>query len=231
MKKFLTTLLLLASISCQPGSVQAQEKNVPFNGIVTDVADTPIKGVRIWIKTENIYARTDKKGRFGLTNVHPTDTLHVKYKKLYYAFPVEGRKSIRIKLGDQHQISEDDELANIGYGWVSHRERTIPTSGISGEELIKSGKTNLLEALQGKVAGLSIHYTNGKPRALIRGMGTISNETDPLFLIDGSVVDNLDFLNVYDVEHVEVLKDASIYGSRGANGAILVTTRRGPSTN
>jgi TonB-dependent SusC/RagA subfamily outer membrane receptor len=82
-----------------------------------------------------------------------------------------------------------------------------------------------MEALQGLVPGLSI--TNGK--AIIRGIGSINASTDPLLLVDGVEVETLSYVNVYDVDKVEVLKDANIYGARGANGVILVTTKRGSS--
>lgn len=222
MKKLFAALLMATATLCM-----AQD-GVPFNGLVTDLADKPIKGVRVWVSSKDIYSTTNKQGRFGLTNVNADDTLHVKYKKSYYAFPVQSRKSIKIKLGDQLEpvTLEDNELVNQGYGWVRKRETTGSSTGISGEELVKTGKSNLIEALAGKVPGLTVTYQNGKPRALIRGISTNSSQTDPLFMIDGVAVDNLDFVNVYAIDHVEVLKDASIYGARGGNGAILVTTKK-----
>lgn len=226
------TYILLLAMLVMSGSLVAQKKaktetdeTIPFNGMVTDLMDQPLKGVRIWVESENKYSKSDKQGRFGLTNVQPTDTLHLHYRKTHYDIPVDGKKSIRIRLGDQLDVSEDEILVNLGYGYVKQRERLIPTNGISGEELARTGKTNLLEALTGRIAGVQIM---GR-RVIIRGVGTNTDQTDPLFIVDGSIVPSLDFVQVSNVDHVEVLKDASIYGAQGANGAILVTTKTGKS--
>jgi len=220
----LLAMLLTCGNICAQQSAQCEEQ-VPFNGLVTDKQGQPVKGVRVWVKCEDKYARSDKNGRFGLTNVLATDTLHLLYKKTRYVIPVQGKRSIRIFLGDQLESQEDEMLVNLGYGYVKQRERLTPSSGISGEELARTGKSNILEALTGKIAGVQI---NGG-RVIIRGVGTNSEFTDPLFVVDGLIVQSLDYLYVSQVEHVEVLKDASIYGAQGANGAILVTTKRAKS--
>ena len=80
--------------------LSAQQDDVPFNGTVSDLSGSPIRGARIYI-TKSRVARSDKQGRFGLTNVLPTDTIHIYYKKRNYDIPVCGRKSLRIRLGDQ----------------------------------------------------------------------------------------------------------------------------------
>jgi len=214
--------LVLSILCCLATSLMAQEQDVPFNGIVTDILNNPLKGVRIWVR-KNYVATSDKEGKFGLTNVAATDTLHIKYKKQIYLLPVDGRNGLRVRLGDQLNVSEDEELVNLGYGFVKKREKLIPSSGISGEDLLRTGQTDILLALVGLVPGYNI--VNGKPE--IRGKNSLTLSNEPLYVVDGVVVQSLDGVNIYDVDHVEVLKDASIYGSRGANGAILVTTRRG----
>lgn len=209
-----------------PLAVCAQnEESVPFNGIVSDAAGMPLKNVKIWVHDSKRYARSNKEGKFGLTNVNATDTLHVKYDKTIYNVPVDGKKAIRLKLGDKLSFnsSDDEELVNVGYGFVKKREATISSSGVTGEQLVRTGKTDLLDALQGLVAGL--YVSNG--RAIIRGVGTINASTDPLYIVDGVEVQSLSIVNLYDVARVDVLKDGSMYGSRGANGVILVTTKRG----
>ncbi len=215
--------LILANFLPQEASAQNSSKEEPFNGIITDIAGKPIKGAKVYVVSSKYFSRTNKKGQFGLTNVLPTDTIHVVYQRVQYDLPVEGRKSIRIHLGDQLEAQEDEELAALGYGWVKRRENSMPSSGIPGEVLVRTGRTNVLESLEGLVPGLTI--MGGK--ATIRGINSINLSTDPLYVLDGVIVNSLDFINVYDVEHVEVLKDASIYGSQGANGAILVYTKRG----
>ena len=91
--------------------------------------------------------------------------------------------------------------------------------------LVRTGRIDLMEALQGLVPGLTI--INGK--AVIRGLATIYGSPDPIYIVDGVEVESLSYVNVYSVDRVEVLKDANMYGVKGANGAILVTTKRGGS--
>ena len=209
-------------------AVFAQEqKAVPFNGVVADILGQPLKGAKVWVVDPNYYTTTDKKGKFGLTNVQPTDTLHVKYKKQLYLIPVDTMKSVRVRLGDElkFDVQQDEELVNTGFGFVKRRESCNSSTGISGEVLVRTGRIDLLEALQGLVPGLTI--INGK--AVIRGLATIYGSPDPIYIVDGVEVESLSYVNVYSVDRVEVLKDANMYGVKGANGAILVTTKRGGS--
>lgn len=208
-------------------SLSAQE-HVPFNGIVTDLAGQPLKGARIYVM-QGLEARSDRHGRFGLTDVQATDTLHVRYRHEKYVVPVDGRKSIRIRLGDQMVAQEDQELVNWGYGFVKRRESLEVSNGLSGESLRRLGYSNVLEALQSRVPGLNITSSarpGVEPTVSMRGINSLYCDQTPLFVVDGVVVPSLEFVNIQDVDHIEILKDASIYGSRGANGAILVTTRR-----
>ena len=204
-----------------------KQKAVPFNGIVADLLGQPLKGARVWVVSPDYYTTTDKKGKFGLTNVQPTDTLHVKYKKQLYLIPVDTMKSVRVRLGDElkYEVRQDEELVNTGFGFVKRRESCNSSTGISGEVLVRTGRIDLMEALQGLVPGLTI--VNGK--AVIRGIATIYGSSDPLLIVDGVEVESLSYVNVYSVDRVEVLKDANLYGAKGANGAILVTTKRGGS--
>ncbi len=222
---------LLSLLTCSLSLFAQKPQGVPFNGLVTDVMGNPLRNVKVYVVSDHIYSRSDKKGRFGLTDVQPNDTLHLRYKKLYYAIPVDGRKSITIKLGDQIDpvAHEDEELVNWGYGYVKKRESLEVSNGISGEELIHMGQTNLLAALQGRVPGLNIgpSYMGQDPKVTMRGINSINAPQTPLYIVDGVEVESLEFINVYDVDRVEVLKEASIYGVRGSNGAIIVTTKRG----
>lgn len=225
MKKLIFSIMI-SVFACVAVFAQKQ-KAVPFNGVVADLLGQPLKGARVWVVDPNYYTTTDKKGKFGLTNVQPTDTLHVKYKKQLYLIPVDTMKSVRVRLGDElkFDVQQDEELVNTGFGFVKRRESCNSTTGISGEVLVRTGRIDLMEALQGLVPGLSI--INGK--AVIRGLATINGSPDPILLVDGVEVQSFSFVNVYDVDRVEVLKDANMYGAKGANGAILVTTKRGGS--
>lgn len=227
MKRLLSIIALLIGVACY-----AQNEKVPFNGIVKDILGNPKKNVTVYVNNPRLYATTDKQGRFGLTDVKPTDILHVKVKKKVYDVPVNGRRSIVIVIADDESIretNEDQELVDIGYGFVKRRERTMPGNTISGEELIRTGQTNLLNALAGKVPGLNINPNNrpgGEASVTIRGIHSINLPSTPLFVVDGVIRDTLIDINLYDVDYVEIMKEASIYGSRGGNGAIIVHTKK-----
>jgi len=221
MKKLLSIAFMSICALCSAQDAQ----QVPFNGLVTDMFGKPIKGAKVYVVDSHYCAKSDKNGRFGLTNVLANDTLHVIYAKQEYKIPVQARRSIRIRLGDQmlEEAKEDLELVDLGYGFVKRREQTTSSSGISGQVLLRTGQTNVLKALRGMVAGLEI---TPEGKALIRGKATFYGSTDPLYVVDGIIVDNLDYINIYDVDNVEVMKDASIYGARGANGAIIVHMKK-----
>lgn len=220
-------LKLIAILVATVGSVGSAFAEVPFNGLLLDRELKPKKGVKVYVKDPKRYATTDKQGRFGLTDVQPDDTLHLVLSKKETVFvPVDGRRGIRIVLASNGTKAEnDDEIANTGYGFVKRREFTGVSSGISGERLRATGARDVIGALKGLVPGLSV--TNGE--VTIRGPHSLTLSNTPLYVVDGVTVPSLDFLSIYDVDHVEVIKDAGQYGSRGANGAIVVTTKTAAS--
>lgn len=204
--------------------------DVPFNGLILDQELKPVKKVKVYVKNPKRYATSDKQGRFGLTDVAPDDTLTlVLSKKETIRIPVDGKASMKIILaGDGLANAEyDEEIANTGYGYVKRREYTGVSSGISGDMLRRTGQRDILGALKGMVPGLSITGSNGNYTVTIRGEKSLMLSNEPIYIVDGTQVNSLDFVSIYDVDHVEVLKDASQYGARGANGAILVTTKTG----
>lgn len=201
-----------------------------FNGILMDMSGKPVKRAHVWVRSERDYALTDGKGRFGLTNVNTADTLYVSIKKQRFSIPIGGRKSMRIKLADiGPEVEEDQQLVDWGFGFVSRREHTGVSNYIGGDELRHSGQHDVLSALQGRVAGLNVTgsggFGGGQQDVSMRGTRTILGNSTPLFLIDGVVVPSFEGLNLNDVDYVEVMKDASIYGSDGGNGAIIVHTK------
>ena len=100
------------------------QDDVPFNGILSDLAGKPIRRAHVWVRTPRDYAMTDGEGRFGLTNVRPTDTLNIDIKKRRYRIPVAGRRSMRLQLADEtnFKAEEDSLLTDIGFGFVNRRE-------------------------------------------------------------------------------------------------------------
>ncbi len=144
---------------------------------------------------------------------------------------VEGRSDITVEM--QPDVGELDELVVIGYGAVRKRDMTGAVGQIKSEEIGKITSLNAEQSLQGKVSGVQISSTSGAPGASaavrIRGVGTFNNSS-PIYVVDGVILDDISFLNPSDIASMEVLKDASataIYGSRGANGVILVQTKSG----
>ena len=219
------TILFLLFITLCGGSLHAQRKT-PFNGILLQLDGTPIKNARIYAKTPRDYALTNKKGEFGLTDIAPTDTLNVLIKKRLYRIPVEGRRSMIIRLADENKfnVEEDKRLVSLGFSFVPRRERTTPGNFISGDELRRSGANTLLAALQGRVPGLNIGGIQGNEEVNIRGTRTIMGSSTPLYFIDNIKVPSFEGLSLNDVDYVEIMKEASAYGSEGGNGAIIVHT-------
>lgn len=212
-------------------SAIAMQAEAQFNGLVVDGTGRPVRKAKIWVKDPAQYASTDKEGKFGLSEVAPDDTLNVKIKKETYRIPVNGRKAVKITVigTEVKEVKEEPALADLGYGYVKRRERINASSGITGARLVATGATDILSALSGLVPGLNVRGSarGGDRSATIRGIHSFQSSSEPLYVVDGIVTASLDNISLYDVEMVEVLKDAPIYGSRGANGAILVTTKRG----
>ncbi|MCD8262332.1 MAG: TonB-dependent receptor plug domain-containing protein [Bacteroides sp.] len=208
------------------------EQPVPFNGVVTDISGKPLARVTVTRTSTGEVTRTDKKGRFAFTDVHATDTLVFTQRKgrESYAVPVDSKRSLKVMiLTSGVDAREDQQLVDIGYGYIKLKNKTQARNGISGDELRRSGYSNLLQALQGRIPGLNIH-TTGRPSDTgdinIRGIKSFYASSTPLFVVDGTIVDDISHISIYDIDYVEVMKEAAIYGSRGANGAILIKTKR-----
>ena len=227
MKKFLIVLAMLpfAAIAQNGG------QGVPFNGVIVDINNEPVKRARVFVSDADRYALSDRQGRFGLTDVKSTDTLHIKYRGDIYLVPVNGLKSIRIRLADQTQYTAegDEYLLSKGFNYVKTRERLNASSVITGDDLVRTGRDDLLEALQGLVPSLRVSKgsVGEGATANIRNSTSVNGSTEALYVVDGVIVESLFGVSVYSVDHVEILRDANIYGARGGNGAIVVYTKRG----
>ncbi len=126
-----------------------------------------------------------------------------------------------------------NEVVVVGYGTQRKSDLTGSVGSIKSSELQKVAASNVTQALQGKIAGVNVSSASGRPGEgpviRIRGTGTLNN-ANPIYVVDGLILDNIDFLNPSDIESMEVLKDASaaaIYGTRGSNGVVLITTKKG----
>jgi TonB-linked SusC/RagA family outer membrane protein len=204
-------------------------------GTVLDAKDnTPIIGVTIQEASTDRGTITDVDGHFMITLTGSDPTLifrYTGYKTL--EIRVDGREHLDVTLTEE--ITQFDQIVVVGYGVQKKSDLTGAVSTVKGKDLSRVATSNIEQALQGKVSGVYVAPSSGTPGAgaviRIRGTGTLNN-ANPLYVIDGMITYDASMVNPEDVESVEVLKDASaaaIYGSRGANGVILITTKSGIS--
>jgi TonB-linked SusC/RagA family outer membrane protein len=201
------------------------------SGKVVSPTGEPIAGVSVTVKGSTAGTSTDAEGNFTITV--PDDATLV-FSSVGFAdqeVKVSGQTTINVTMAEATGRTMD-EVVVIGYGTASKRDLTGSIVKVAGREVADKPNTNPLASLQGRVSGVSI-VNSGRPgqEPDIRIRGTISRfQTKPLYVVDGLFSDNIDFVNPADIESMEVLKDASslaIFGVRGANGVIIVTTKRG----
>lgn len=212
-------------------SVYGQAQDVSIKGKVIDENGLPIPGVTILIKGTKMATSSDMDGNYQL-KADSNGTLvfsFVGYTTVQEA--IKGRTTINAKLSPESQSLQ--EVVVVGYGTQKKGLITGATSNFKGEDLAELNTGSAMDALQGIAAGVNITKNNGAPgagtRVTIRGIGTTGN-SNPLYIVDGVSVGNIDYLNPSDIESIDVLKDAAsaaIYGSRAANGVVLVTTIKG----
>jgi hypothetical protein len=193
----------------------------PFNGRITRGDGSGIKAV-VRIVGSDKMTRADGKGRFGLMDVKADDTLQFIYKRDTLTLPLEGRRSVEVVWLEEdfsYRAEESEELMNYGFGYVKRRESTDYTSGISGDRLRATGCSNLKDAIMMCYAGL--RYINGK--LCLMTQNSINSSSEPLILCDGMET-RLELINIHDVKSVEIIKGSNMYGFRGVNGVVLVTT-------
>lgn len=211
----------------------AQQENRIIKGKVIDEKGETLIGVSILVKGTTIGTVTDFDGNFSL-EVPKNGTLvisYVGYKS--QEIKVSGRTDFAITLASDNKLL--DEVVVVGYGVVKKSDLTGSVGSVKSETIAAKGSTSVMESLQGQVAGVNISQSSSRAgdgfKIQIRGKSSL-NEAEPLYVIDGVVCDNMDFLNPMDIEKVDVLKDASstaIYGSRATNGVVMITTKKGAS--
>ena len=203
-----------------------------ISGRVIDVSGEPIIGATVQLKESKNVVVTDMDGHFTIKCDVKDPILKVSYIG-YDAVEtkVKGSKPIRITMTENTKAL--DEVVVVGYGTMRRSDVTGAISSVKGSELVKNSTSNVVQSLAGKLSGVQVVQNSGTPGGdvsiLIRGVGTI-NDASPLYVIDGVPVNGgMWYINPADVESIDVLKDASataIYGSRGANGVVMVTTRQ-----
>lgn len=200
-------------------------------GLVKDKTGEPMIGVNVLVKGTTNGTITDFDGKFSIPDVPSNATLVVSYIG-YLTKEVKTGKDLVIVLEEDNKTL--DEVVVIGYGTVKRRDLTGSVASVTGEKLAANPVANVAQALQGQLPGVSVTSQDGRPGAgmsiRIRGGGSITQSNDPLFIVDGVQVSGIDDIPADNIESIDVLKDAAstaIYGARGANGVILVTTKGG----
>ena len=201
-------------------------------GKITDGAGQPLPGVTVVIQGTIEGTITDEYGNYTINNVPASGTLIFSFVGMQTKeLAVNGRSVINVQL--QEETIGLEEVVAIGYGTMRKRDVTGSVASVSGEQLAAVPVSNVAQAIQGRLSGVNVTSQDGRPDAEIsirvRGGGSISQSNDPLILIDG-IPGNISDIPADMVESIDVLKDASstaIFGARGANGVILVTTKRG----
>ena len=224
---WLKRLFLLVCLVLSGTTVFAQEKTV--TGVVTDSFNEPLIGASIVVQGTTNGVITDLDGKYSI-KVTPGATLQFSYVGMEKQSVKVGNQSvINVQLKDDSQMLA--ETVVIGYGSAKKRDLTGSITNIKGDEIANKPVANPLSALQGKVAGVQV-INSGRagedPEIRVRGTNSI-NGYKPLYVVDGLFNDNINFLNPQDIESMEILKDPSslaIFGVRGANGVIIITTKK-----
>ena len=213
------------------GSVWAQTEVI--NGTVVDDSGMPLPGASVLIEGTTTGTQTDFDGNFSI-QAAPGDVLVISFLGFdTQEFTLGDATNIQITLTQGSAAL--DEVVVVGYGTQRSALVTGASTNVQGEDIAALNTGSAMEALQGVVPGVSVTRNSGAPgagtRITIRGLGTIGN-SDPLYIVDGVAVGNIDYLNPSDIESINILKDAAsaaIYGSRAANGVVLVSTVKGRS--
>ena len=248
-------LILIISVLLMGTQLFAQ--TITVSGKVTSVAGSqPVMGVLVNVQgSKTVWSTTDTDGKYTIKGVNPSDVLNftlLGYKNL--AVPVNNRSVIDVVM--QESTTELDQVVVVGYGSMKKSDLTGSVGSVTGGKLRESIVTNIDQMLQGRIAGVQMTQNSGAPGAAnsirIRGASSISNSNEPLYVIDGipvsgsgssiagfewsggsngqNIVNPLSAIAPNDIVSIDVLKDASataIYGSAGANGVVIVTTKRG----
>ncbi|WP_273370522.1 TonB-dependent receptor [Alistipes megaguti] len=218
-----------------PQNEATRQQPRPVKGQVKDAAGEPVIGATVVVKGTTKGASTGIDGGFTL-DVTPDDVLVVSY--IGYdtqEIPVGSRTSFDIQL--REEATTLDDVVVIGYGAVKKRDVSTAISSIKAEDIANRPITDFRQSMAGKMPGVQVMQTGGDPEGnvmvRVRGISSATAGNDPLYIVDGVPMENgLSNLNTNDIESMEVLKDASsaaIYGSRGSNGVILITTKKGKS--
>ena len=219
-------------VAAPSSAVEVQQQGITITGSVMDAEGQPLPGVTIIIKGTSRGTASDSDGRFTITVPDRNAVLTFSYIGFTaHEQAVGNQTNLAITL--REDATQIDEIVVIGYGSVKKRDLTGSVASVGADDIILRGTTSVMGAIQGAVPGVDITQSGSRMgnsfNIQIRGQNTLNNDARaPLYVVDGVFTDNIDFLNPMEIERVDILKDASstaIYGSRGSNGVVLVTTK------
>lgn len=229
--KTIQYILLVCIAVCLGNYAQAQQA---VSGTVTSATDDgPLAGVTVTVQGEALGVSTDTAGRYTLEVPSGDVTLLFSFiGYLSQEVPLKGRSEVNVAL--QEDVQQLEQVVAIGYGTAKKSDVTGSVATVNAERLTDRAPVNAVKSLQGRVAGMEVLDYSARPgeapRVRIRGITSINTGKEPLVVMDGIIGADLNMISPNDIESIEVLKDASataIYGARGANGVLLVTTKRG----
>lgn len=212
-------------------AINVMAQNVKITGTVVDSSNEPIIGATVTVSDDtNVKAVTNVDGRFTI-NAAPGSNLHITYIG-YKTVDVKAADGMRIVMEEESNMLK--EVVAIGYGSVQRKDVTTAVSSVSTKDLDTRPIVSAVQGMQGKAAGVTISQANGQPGATptirVRGTTSLNGSNDPLYVVDGVPMTDIDYLSADDIVGMQILKDASsaaIYGSRAANGVVIITTKQG----
>lgn len=229
-KKYPTRMLLFAFVWFAAFAVGRAQDNA-IGGTVTDEDGQPLAGANVLVKGTTNGTQTDFDGNYTITAASDATIVFSYLGFTTLEEVVGGRTSINVSLAED--ASQLEEVVVIGYGSLKKSDLTGAVGTVGGDDIENLTYSDPAQALQGRMAGVNIQAQGGSPGAnaliTIRGTGTLS-AAGPLFVIDGVITNNMNSVNPQDIDTISVLKDASstaIYGSRAANGVVIITTKKG----
>lgn len=229
MRMKLTMGLLLFTLFCS-FSISAQERTI--SGTVSDNYGEPIIGANVMVTGTNMGSATNIDGYYTLSVPRNATSLQVSYIGMKDIVVTIDGNIVNIVM--EEDVSSLDEVVVIGYGTQRRRDLTGSVASVGGDAIAAVPVASAAEAITGKMAGVQVITTEGSPdaemRIRVRGGGSITQSNDPLYIVDGFPVNTISDIPPTDIESIDVLKDASstaIYGSRGANGVVIITTKSG----
>jgi TonB-dependent SusC/RagA subfamily outer membrane receptor len=209
------------------------QHTITVTGRVTDEKGAPIPGATIIVKGAKQGANTNSSGEFVLKNI-ATDAV-ITISSIGYSpqhISIEGRTTLAVTL--KELVGKLSEMVVVGYGAVKKSDVTGSVARVGEEDIKATPVVDLSKAMQGRAPGVLVTQNSARPGGIstirIRGTGSVNAGNDPLYVIDGFPTNDISDINPSDIESIEILKDASstaIYGSRGSNGVVMVTTKRG----